>query len=116
MGNRAGHLEKASHNAGFLKDLTQDENAFVDWVVTVAFYVALHFVDAALALFNIHPENHQIRNKQVSTRFRAVATKYMRLYVKSRHARYDIDSHKIISWDDAMRLAKSASNDFRSIP
>jgi hypothetical protein len=115
MGDRIGHLDKASHNASFLGNLIRNENKFVDWIVTVAFYVALHYVDAALASLHIHPKNHRDRNRAVSVNFKPVATKYMRLYHESRYARYDTESHKIITWENANQLAQIALNDFQSI-
>ncbi len=41
------HIAKAVHNIKTMKLLTGD-NTTKDWVVTVAFYAALHIVDAVL--------------------------------------------------------------------
>ena len=42
------HLSLASHNASAIEFLLQGGDAFADWVATIAFYQALHLVDALL--------------------------------------------------------------------
>jgi len=42
----ADHITQWKHNRAFLATIPPD---YPDWVVTVAFYVALHAVDALLA-------------------------------------------------------------------
>ena len=45
MANPSKHLDQWKHNRAFSSEIS---GAYPDWIVTVAFYVALHAVDALL--------------------------------------------------------------------
>jgi len=47
MPNEQSHLDLAKRNETFLQSI--NSSTFPDWVVTVAFYAALHYIDAFLA-------------------------------------------------------------------
>lgn len=100
--DEALHIEKAQHNEKvlqFLKD--HDLNVmtnFPDWMVTIAFYVALQYVDAQLAkIANKHPADHYQRNTLVSKYLPTLRGLYFSLNSKSRIARYIPGSEKHIS-------------------
>ena len=63
-----------------------------DWIVTLAFYKALHAVDSHLATLNIHPTKHggdDGRNESVRQHLRNVFSQYSALYAASQKARYE---------------------------
>lgn len=62
---------------------------YPDWVSVVAFYTALHFVDAYLLLkHGLYHEHHVDRDKAVALYMRNVYAEYHRLYDLSFRARY----------------------------
>jgi len=118
MGGVSQHLRKASHNKNFLERVqTIDPGPsflYPDWLITIAFYIALHFVDAKLARRNIHPQNHQKRIQYVSQFMPSdVANDYFYLYNKSKVARYFPDSEKRISPSTVNRCINLALTRFR---
>lgn len=63
-----------------------------DWIVTLAFYKALHAVDSYLADFDIHPRRHggnDGRNVSVKKRLQDIYEQYAALYEASQNARYE---------------------------
>ena len=63
-----------------------------DWIVTLAFYKALHAVDSYLADFDIHPTRHggdNGRNDSVRNRLQDIYVQYATLYNASQNARYE---------------------------
>jgi hypothetical protein len=87
---RNQHLAQADSNQRFL-DSTFDlqRTNYPDWVVTAAFYVAVHLVDAFFAGISQHPYDHKIRGKAVDRELPGIAPSYKMLYLQSRAARYD---------------------------
>lgn len=59
-----------------------------EWVVVVAFYSALHFVDAYFAKLNLHFQHHVERNKEVSNSLPDIFPAYYRLYDVGLNSRY----------------------------
>jgi len=120
MGNVSGHLRKAHHNENFLKMVQANDPGpsflYADWLVTIAFYIALHFVDAKLARRTppLHPQRHPVRNNYVS-RFLPpdVARDYLYLYNKSMIARYYPDSERGISSRTVQRCINLALTRFK---
>jgi uncharacterized protein (UPF0332 family) len=107
MGTRPEHIRKAQHNDAFLKNELLKLADYNDWKVIAIFYSAVHYVDAALAVLNIHPINHQGsegRNTYVSVHFRRISGKYQTLYNKSRFARYTPDSENQIDQNEIQQL------------
>ena len=63
-----------------------------DWIVTLAFYKALHAVDSYLAKHNIHPSMHtgpHGRNKSVRQHLKSIFKQYSALHRASIRARYE---------------------------
>lgn len=64
-------------------------NEYPDWVSVVAFYSALHFVDAYLLLkHGLHYDHHAERDRAVALHMREVYAEYHRLYDLSFRSRY----------------------------
>jgi uncharacterized protein (UPF0332 family) len=99
VGTRPEHIRKAQHNDVFLRKQLLAMADYNDWKVIAIFYSAVHYVDAALAVLNIHPIRHEGsdgRNTFVSVHFRKISSKYQTLYNRSRFARYTPDSENQI--------------------
>lgn len=93
MPNQQEHLDKAAHNERFLDTFDVDSTPYLDWVVIVAFYIAVHYVDAYLALRGYeHIGDHKTRGNLVilDSDLRAVADPYFQLKDDSEGARYDV--------------------------
>ncbi|HQE92009.1 MAG TPA: hypothetical protein PLH19_04885 [Anaerolineae bacterium] len=43
------HLHQAQHNHALIETLDPENTVYLDWIVTIAFYVAVHRVEAWLA-------------------------------------------------------------------
>ena len=104
MGNVADHKRKAHHNETFLALIQRNDAGpkfkYPDWMVTLAFYVALQYVDAKLAGLHpsLHPSNHAERNSYVASKLSGpIADIYFFLKGKSEFGRYFPDSEKKIS-------------------
>lgn len=97
MGDAPGHIRKAQHNEKFLHSITNVDAAykiFPDWFLTVAFYIALHYVDRKLAKMNLHPTNHNDRDRLVAANLPQISGSYQSIKMKSEYARYFVDSEK----------------------
>lgn len=122
MGDTAAHIRKAQHNERFLKLVeasdVSDLPTFVDWIVTVAFYIALQYVDSKLAVIGKtleekHPGNHAQRNTAVAVCFpRPIRRSYFYLKGKSEYARYFPDSERRISVHTAEQCKNFALTQF----
>lgn len=120
MPNRSSHLSKARHNEKLLisKMASSEYSNYKDWVATVAFYTALHYVDANLARYDIHPTSHRGRmgrNAAVSHHLRKVASKYLTLYARSRYARYVPYSERNLKSRDITKLVDWILKHFKTI-
>ena len=84
------HVAKAKHNEQFLEQLPKISTQFPDWLVVGAFYTALHYVDACLALRSLHPPTHHLRSGYVARirDLRTIYPEYRTLEDTSRDARY----------------------------
>jgi hypothetical protein len=86
MATAAAHAHQANHNQNFLASI--DPKVFPDWVVTAAFYKALHVVEGLLVRKMGGTANHGQRNHVLKTQFASVWKEYRPLYNLSRTARY----------------------------
>jgi hypothetical protein len=59
MANENDHLDKVRSNIKLILRLEEFDNPPYDWLVTVAFYSALHLVHAHLARYSAHPGDHK---------------------------------------------------------
>ncbi len=83
------HLAQVHHNLAFLRDFYNPTTPYPDWAITVAFYAALHAIEAALAGQQLHSQSHIERRCYVRQLFPHLWTIYYRLDVFSRRARYE---------------------------
>jgi hypothetical protein len=91
------HLQEARHNESLARHLAEDMT-YRDWVITTAFYAALHYVEANFAKrFGLHGEDqdrqspHIWRLEILSDKSRystACRLAYGRLYAASKQIRY----------------------------
>ena len=86
MATAAQHSHQAAHNENFLGSI--DPTRFPDWVVTVAFYKAVHLVEGLLVRKGRGTTNHSQRNQVLKRQFVTVWREYRPLYNQSRVARY----------------------------
>lgn len=102
----ADHLSHARHNEQACKHLLGAEGSFLDWVLTTAFYAAVHYVRHSIFPLerNGHTyvslvdycyrtgnsESHSTVNGLVAEEMPdKIAGRYLRLYQLSRTARYN---------------------------
>ncbi len=101
MPNRREHLAKADANAETLASIAAERSS-PEWAITVAFYRAVHLVEAWSALRDRHHRNHRRRNETVNRLLPEIAADYGELYEASRVARYD--PLGLLDWGDYDRL------------
>ena len=91
MPSKHVHQKKQSRTLLALSDLKASPNRsrHADWIVTLAFYRALHAVDSYLAdKYKIHPSNHGNRHKHVQRHLGFIHGEYSALFNASMKARY----------------------------
>ena len=94
MPSKAAHLAAASENQAAIDYLCESLDRFPGWVSTVAFYKALHIVEALFAVdgagVNGHTDDHRERNRVLKTtkRYQRIWMAYRELYQVSLIARY----------------------------
>ena len=96
------HLRQALHNKFFMNDISNEDNIkYIDWVITVSFYSALHYIEAWLNVTpmegskeykdknDINESTHTVRRNLVEENL-SVQTyhSYRQLYWMARQARY----------------------------
>lgn len=88
MPTRDEHLAQAAKNRKLAETLAKTE--FLDWAVTIYFYVAVHIVESYLAIHRYHSDNHDQRRDYMNKipQLRAVIKEYLALERVSRQARY----------------------------
>lgn len=111
MPQQREHLIQARRNLHILDQFNFTSCACLDWLVILAFYTVLHWVDAFLATLNIHPGNHHERNLEVRARLPAISAHYIRLYAVSREARYHARTYRM----RRIRYMRTLQNDFAAI-
>jgi len=86
------HIDLAVRNQAALEHLSKDAPAFCEWIVTVAFYKALHVVEAVFTHDGQvqhgrdHGHRHVVLKK--TRRYQKIWTHYRPLWVTSTIARY----------------------------
>jgi hypothetical protein len=92
MPDESAQLELANHNQELLAALLPRIDRFSDWVATVAFYKALHVVEAVFANDrNVqHGRDHDHREHclKANPRYRKIYGHYRPLLAVSKRARY----------------------------
>jgi hypothetical protein len=90
MASEADHIELANTNQNLIDHLI-GENSFHDWLTTVAFYKAVHVVEAVFDNhLHKHSHSHADREDRLkrTTRFELVFKNYLHLLNESRTFRY----------------------------
>lgn len=88
MPSRDEHLAQAAKNRKLAETLAKTE--FLDWAVTIYFYVAVHFIESYLAIHGYHSADHDERRDYINRipQLRVVIKEYLALERVSRQARY----------------------------
>lgn len=89
MASQADHIALANRNHEALLHLLA-EGRFLDWAATIAFYKAVHIVEAVLdSNLGHHSNSHTERERSLKTvRFKDIYRPYSHLFAASRVARY----------------------------
>ena len=101
------HEWQAKHNAQLLAEpiLVPKDTAYPDWVITIAFYKALHLVDMTLAAHGIIDiGNHDQRKEYIRKHLRGSFGNYQALEELSRKARYHATKPTCEDIEDALEL------------
>jgi inorganic triphosphatase YgiF len=85
MATEAAHLKKAEPNQRFLETIGDD---FPDWLAVVAFYKAVHLVEALFARKKSPSHNHSQRNYRLKRQFPSIWMHFRPLYGASMLLRY----------------------------
>jgi len=90
MPDENAHSRQAVHNQEFVDFLDVYSTEYLDWVVTGAFYVAVHVVERFLARHDVHPGSHGVRCNAMSSfgSLRPVFADYCDLHFRSEQSRY----------------------------
>jgi hypothetical protein len=87
MATESEHRQQAEQNGAFLA--TIDQERFPEWVVTVAFYKAVHLIEMVFAHDSRKPGgSHGRRNQVLKRHYPDIWKQYRPLYTFSRMARY----------------------------
>lgn len=66
MPSRDEHLAKAQGNETFAVSITHENQTKIDWTLVILFYVAVHYVEAYLAVqLSVHARSHTMRDRYV---------------------------------------------------
>lgn len=85
MATEDAHLEKAQTNQAFLETIPDE---FSDWLAIVAFYKAVHLVEAVFARQGVPSHNHAQRNRRLKRRYPEIWKNFRPLYNASTLLRY----------------------------
>ncbi len=102
MSSEAAHIDVANSNQRLIDHLI-GENDFHDWLATVAFYKAVHVVEAVFAYhLNCHSHSHADREDRLKrvSRFKAISRDYSHLLNESRIFRYLLGPPGRLTIDD----------------
>jgi len=94
VSSESDHLALAERNQGVINFLLTDAAKHPDWIVTVAFYKAVHLVEALFARFNSvchggsHVRREEIMKSRADSRYKKIYPHYMALKQASCVARY----------------------------
>lgn len=92
MANEATHIHQANRNQAVLSDLLSSPSPPWDWIATIAFYKAVHMVEAVFSRNESPPDdnsvNHKSRNHVLKLRYPNIWRHYYYLFRASLVARY----------------------------
>ncbi|AXO94323.1 MULTISPECIES: hypothetical protein [Bacillus cereus group] len=98
----AGHTDQYNKNKNFLNHLSTSKEPEHNWIITVAFYTALHLVEKELKNKGLSATNHVNRNTLIGKQLKNIRKEYINLYRKSRESRYDCFIFKQVDSDWAI--------------
>ena len=115
MSRYQAHLRQANSNLDFLGKVNALDPQRFDWQVTIAFYSALHLINAHLCDYGAHYRSHHdvkdainpVRGRESALSKQAYAD-YQKLFRLSRRARYLIDEQS----PDETRVAHTSEKHF----
>lgn len=84
------HFTQYKKNRSFLNVLMQQEQPAYDWIVTVAFYTALHLVEKTIAQMGANSADHKMRERFINSlaELRPIRNQYLFLEMESKKSRY----------------------------
>jgi len=82
------HETQYRHNLEFVQTFYPGTK-YLDWVITLYFYAAVHLIEMLYASLGAHHKGHGARNQHIATDHPTIAVEYMQLYLESRRVRYD---------------------------
>ena len=88
MPNEQAHIELANRNKATLRHLLADKAAHAEWIATVAFYRAVHLVEAIFAIKGGHGGDHGKRHDRLKKAYPNLWGSYRLLWSLSTIARY----------------------------
>ena len=86
------HRQQVQHNRQVISHLQQGSDTYLDWVVTLLFYTALHLVDQVLYHnAQLNPRNHRQRHAAIAKEpaLAQIYPDYRELEHQSRRSRYE---------------------------
>lgn len=94
MAKEADHISLANRNHDALLHLIDDSSRFTEWIATIAFYKAIHVVEAVFASrSDWHSSSHFAREKCLKKgAYQGIWKNYYHLLNASKIARYLADS------------------------
>jgi hypothetical protein len=112
MASSTDHLVQAQGNESFYEDIGADRSSTPEWAMTILFYAALHYAQAALIhLQGTGPGDHKERKQAIRTTFGAIAPDYESLEDASRRARYECERPKRDELQAAQQLVRGIANE-----
>jgi len=113
MPGQAQHENQAQRNEKFFQSLDNTVSINREWIVTAAFYAALHWVEAYFDnRYGLHFTTHNARNTAVIRFGLPVATEYLELYKWSRYARYLLHRFTQREVDELINFSYAPIRDF----
>jgi hypothetical protein len=105
------HRQQAEHNKVFVQSFDLDTSPYLDWVVTAAFYTALHLAEWFLKTRGLTGRrDHQLRDAYIArmSELRRIYADYTELKFQSEAGRYECIrfSPEILRNDLLPRLAR----------
>lgn len=103
MSRTEDHIMRWQHNRAFMASL-DDKNA--DWMVTAAFYAAVHAIGAVFSSDGVQPPSdhtNRFRVLKTTNRYKNIYVKYSPLFDASLASRYHCNP---TDWVDAAQVRK----------
>lgn len=93
MARESDHIRLANRNHDALLHLIGDSMRSPEWITTIAFYKAIHVVEAVFAVHNWHSTSHDKREMALKANpYKGIWNNYSHLLSASKVARYLADS------------------------